>query len=88
MWDWKYFGVRAMRLMLAEAEQNPDSRFGREMTPEFKEMIRVIKPVKSTEIRKVVKLALSQIINPMIVTRAKRAESGATREFSKVKKSA
>jgi hypothetical protein len=67
-WDWKYEDVRTLRLMLAAAEKEPHSRFGRGMTSEIRERIRAIKPVKSTEIRKVVKLALSQLFVPLTVS--------------------
>jgi hypothetical protein len=67
-WDWKYQSVRTLRMILAEAEENPDSRFARAMTPEIRKMIQAIKPVKSTDIRKVVKLALSQLLVPLTIT--------------------
>jgi hypothetical protein len=68
MWDWKYEDIRMLRLMLVAAEREPESRFGRGMTPEIRDWIRSIKPTKSTEIRKVVKLALSQLFDQLTVS--------------------
>ena len=68
-WDWKYCTTQELRMFLAEAERNPEySRQARGMTPEVLEKIRAIKPVKSTEIRKVVKLALSQLLPDVKIT--------------------
>jgi hypothetical protein len=68
MWDWKYEGVRELRMRLAVAKLEPESSIGRSVTDDVRRFIEAIKPVKSTEIRKVVKLALSQIISPLKVT--------------------
>lgn len=68
MWDWKYESVRELRMSLAVAKLEPESAMGRSMTIDIKKWIEAIKPVKSTEIRKVVKLALSQAIRAVKVT--------------------
>lgn len=67
MWDWRYEGVRELRMSLAVAKLEPESRMGRSMTDDTRKWIEAIKPVKSSEIRKVVKLALSQILLPLKV---------------------
>lgn len=64
IWDLKYQDTQTLRMLLVEAEKKPEySRRVRGMTPEIMEKIRAIKPVKSTEIRKVVKMALSQLFS-------------------------
>jgi hypothetical protein len=68
MWDWKYQDVRGLRMSLAVAKREPESSADNLMTDDIRRWIESIKPVKSTEIRKVVKLALSQIIAPLTVT--------------------
>ncbi len=68
MWDWKYEDVRGLRMRLAVAKLEPESGIGISMTADIRKWIEGIKPVKSTEIRKVVKLALSQVITPLTVT--------------------
>jgi hypothetical protein len=68
MWDWKYEDVRGLRMLLAVAKLEPESNIGISVTDDIRGWIEGIKPVKSTEIRKVVKLALSQIITPLAVT--------------------
>lgn len=69
MWDWKYEDVRSLRMRLAVAKLEPESSIGISMTEDIRTWIEAIKPVKSSEIRKVVKLALSQIIAPLTVAR-------------------
>jgi len=61
MWEWRYNGTRELRMMLAVAKLEPDSSVARGMTTEIRDWIEAIKPVKSTEIRRVVKLALLQL---------------------------
>jgi hypothetical protein len=68
VWDWKYEDVRSLRMRLAAANADPKSSFGILMTADLRKWIEGIKPSKSTEIRKVVKLALSQAIPPVTVT--------------------
>ena len=63
----KYVDVSTLRSMLAVAKSDPNSRIANYLTKEVREQIEAIKPVKSTEIRKVVKLALSQLLVPLIV---------------------
>lgn len=68
MGEIEYWSVREQRLALAVAKAEPQSRFGRFMTDEIRQKIAAIKPVKSAEIRKVVKLALSHLFVPMEIT--------------------
>ncbi len=68
MWDWKYEGVRELRMRLAVAKLEPGSSMALSMTPDIKRWIESMAPVKSTEIRKVVKLALSQILGSMKIS--------------------
>jgi len=68
MWDWKYAGIRELKMRLAAANREPQSKFGAMMTDDIRKWIECIEPVKSTEIRKVVKLAMSQIMEQMKVT--------------------
>jgi hypothetical protein len=68
MWDWKYMGVRELRMSLAVAKLEPKSNMGILITDGIRKWIEAIQPVKSTEIRKTVKLALSQSIRPLRVT--------------------
>jgi hypothetical protein len=70
MWDLRYEGTRGLRMLLAEARMSPDPAFAGELTKEMMEMIRAIKPVKAPEIRRVVKLALSQLFAPIDITHA------------------
>lgn len=65
MWDWKYMSTRDLRSGLKAAESDPCSSMAELMTNEVKTWVRTIKPVKSTEIRKMAKLGLSQIISSM-----------------------
>ena len=67
MWDWSYMGIRELRMVLAVAKSEPDSSWSRSMTSEIRDRIGAIKPVKATEIRRVVKLALSQIFAPLAI---------------------
>jgi hypothetical protein len=69
MSGWKYTSVPAMRSMLAVAKQDPNSQTANYLTKKMREQIDAIKPVKSTEIRKVIKLALSQLFVPLTVKR-------------------
>ena len=68
MWDWKYLDVRMLRGILTTAKRHPEAHIARGVTGNIRKWIEGIKPVKSTEIRKVVKLALSQIILPLKVS--------------------
>ena len=68
MWDWKYQPVRHLRMMLAAAKLDPKSNFAIFMTDEIRKQIEAINPVKSNEIRKVVKLALTQIFSQLIIS--------------------
>jgi hypothetical protein len=68
MWDWKYQPVRELRLQLAVAKLEPESRIAIFMTDDIRKWIEVIRPIKSAEIRKVIKLALAQIISPLKIS--------------------
>jgi hypothetical protein len=68
MWDWKYQPVRELRLRLAAAKLEPESRIAAFMTDDIRKWIEAIKPVKSADIRKVVKLAFVQIISPLKIS--------------------
>lgn len=65
MWDWKYMSTRDLRSGLKSAESDPSSSMAELMTNEVKTWVRTIQPVRSTEIRKMAKLGLSQIISSM-----------------------
>jgi len=54
-------------MWLAAAKLEPESAVGLSMTDDIRKWIESIKPVKATEIRRVVKLALSQLMNPLTV---------------------
>ena len=69
-WDWKYEDTRGLRMLLAEARMSPDSACASELTKEMMEMIRAIRPVKAAEIRRAVKLALTQLFAPIDITHA------------------
>lgn len=62
---WKYESVRALREHLAFAKSEPESL---SIPEDVKKRIVAISPVKSTEIRKVVKLALSQALSSLTTT--------------------
>lgn len=69
MWDWRYCGTRIARMLLAEAERAPEySRHVRGMSAEAVEAIRAIRPVKAPEIRRVVKLAMTQLFGDVSVS--------------------
>jgi hypothetical protein len=71
MWDWRYCGARIARMLLVEAERAPDySRNVRGLSAEAIEAIRAIRPVKAPEVRKVVKLALSQLFADINISHA------------------
>lgn len=69
VWSWKYENIRSLRMCLAEAEQSSeDFRLSRGITPEIMAMMRAIQPVKSAEIRRVVKLAFSQLCDSLTIS--------------------
>ncbi|HET7624460.1 MAG TPA: hypothetical protein VFM25_04285 [Verrucomicrobiae bacterium] len=65
MWDWKYVPIRELRLLLGVAKLEPESRTAALVTDDIRRWIEAIKPVKSAEIRRVVKLGLDQIISSL-----------------------
>ena len=62
---WKYEGVRELRGHLAFANSNPELD---NIPADVRRRIEAISPVKSPEIRKLVKLAFAQIISPLRVS--------------------
>jgi len=62
--EWKYACVRSLRGALSLSRQTDEVR----IPPDILKRVEAIKPVKSTETRKVVKLALSQAFAPLKVT--------------------
>ena len=68
MWDWRYEGVRELRMRLAVSRLEPESSLAASITDDVRKWIEDITPVKSAEIRKGVKLTLSQVIKPLTVT--------------------
>ncbi len=66
MWGWRYEGVRdAARGDIAMLERQPNPFLP--LTDEIRSWLENLRPLKSTEIRRLVKLAFSQIIVPLDV---------------------
>jgi|KBSSwiStaDraftv2_1062776.scaffolds.fasta_scaffold188787_4 hypothetical protein len=61
---WKYEGVRDLRAGLAFADANPEFD---NIPGEVRKRIEAIKPVTSSDIRRVVKLAFGQTISPLAI---------------------